>query len=129
MKRGEVASITGANAETVRFYEKIGLLPNPPRSPGGHRVYNQEHVRRLSFVLRGRGLGFSIDEVRGLLDLMDTGSITCEEVRTVTLQHLADVRQKIADLKKLEKVLASTAAKCTGDNAPECPVIDALAGV
>lgn len=128
MTRGELARATGANAETVRFYEKIGLLPAPPRSPGGHRIYDREHVRRLTFILRGRGLGFSIEEVRGLLDLVDTGAVTCEQVRAMTLRHLADVRQKIADLTRLERVLAETAAQCTGDAAPNCPVIDAIAG-
>ena len=128
MRRGELAAATGANPETVRFYEKIGLLPNPPRSAGGHRVHGDEHARRLTFILRGRGLGFSVDEVRGLLDLVDTGSVTCEEVREITLSHLDAVRRKIADLKKLERVLSDTAARCTGDNAPDCPVIEALAG-
>jgi MerR family mercuric resistance operon transcriptional regulator len=128
MRRGELAAATGANPETVRFYEKIGLLPAPPRSEGGHRVYGQDHARRLSFVLRGRGLGFSVDEIRGLLNLVDTNSVTCDEVRQVTLRHLKEVRQKIRALKKLEKVLAETASKCTGTDAPDCPVIDALAG-
>lgn len=128
MTRGELARATGANAETVRFYEKIGLLPAPPRSAGGHRIYDREHVRRLTFILRGRGLGFSLEEVRGLLDLVDTGAVTCEQVRTMTLRHLADVREKIADLRRLERVLAETAAQCTGDATPSCPVIDAIAG-
>jgi MerR family mercuric resistance operon transcriptional regulator len=127
MKRGELARATGANIETIRFYEQIGLMPDPPRSEGGHRLYDAGHARRLSFILRGRALGFGVEDVRGLLALVDSGAVTCEEVRTRTLRHLTDVRAKIADLQKLERVLADTAAKCTGDAAPDCPVIDALA--
>lgn len=128
MTRGELARRTGANAETIRFYEKIGLMPDPPRSAGGHRIYNGGHARRLRFILRGRDLGFSVDDVRALLGLVDAGEVTCEEVRERTLKHLSAVRAKVADLRRLEQVLAATAAKCTGGDAPDCPVIDALAG-
>ena len=127
IKRGELARLTGSNLETVRYYEKIGLLPEPPRSANDYRVYDETHVRRLRFVLRSRELGFTIEEIRGLLELVDGGNQTCGEVKARTEHHLSDVRAKIADLKRIEKILAQTAARCSGDAVPDCPILDALA--
>jgi MerR family mercuric resistance operon transcriptional regulator len=126
MRRGELAQRSGCNIETVRFYEKQGLLPVPPRTAGGHRDYAQEHLRRLTFIRRSRELGFTLGEVRGLLGLVDGGDWTCGEVRAMTLEHLGDVRRKIADLQKLVVVLTEMAAQCDGGAVPECPIVDAL---
>jgi MerR family mercuric resistance operon transcriptional regulator len=126
MKRAQLARQTGCNLETIRYYEKISLMPDPPRTASGYRVYDESHVERLQFILRGRELGFSIDELRGLLSLVDRGTQTCAEVKDRTERHLADVRAKIADLKRIEKALAETASKCSGENVPECPVLEAL---
>ena len=127
LQRAALARRTGCNLETIRYYEKIGMLPDPPRTAAGYRVYQEEHVARLRFVLRARELGFSIEEIRGLLDLVDRGNQTCAEVKERTERHLTDVRSKIADLKRIERVLAATAAHCSGEEVPECPVLDALA--
>ena len=127
LQRAELASRTGCNIETIRYYEKIGIMPVPPRTSAGYRVYDQDHVSRLRFVLRGRELGFAIAEIRGLLELVDGGTQTCAEVKERTERHLADVRSKIADLRRIEKVLAATAAECSGEAVPACPVLDALA--
>lgn len=124
--RSDLARATGCNLETIRYYENIGVLPHPPRSARGFRVYGKAHVRRLRFVMRMRELGFSLEEVRGLLALVDGGTQTCAEVRKRTLAHLSEVRAKIADLQRIEKVLSETAAKCSGAKVPECPVLDAL---
>jgi len=126
MTRGEVARHAGCNIETVRYYEKIGLLFDPPRTDGGHRIYGTEHAKRLAFILRGRALGFSIEELRGFLDLVDGGAVTCAEVKSRTLQHLVDVQHKLSDLKRLEKVLKNISNQCDGDESPDCPIIDAL---
>ncbi len=126
MKRAQLARQTGCNLETIRYYEKISLMPDPPRTASGYRVYDESHVERLRFILRGRELGFSIDELRGLLSLVDQGTQTCAEVKLLTDQHLEDVRAKIKDLKRIEKVLAATAAQCSGEQVPECPVLEAL---
>jgi len=126
MRRGELAERSGCHIETVRFYEKQGLLPAPPRTAGGHRAYGPQHLARLTFIRRSRELGFTLDQVRGLLALVDGGTCTCAEVRTITVGHLADIRRKIADLRRLEAVLDDLAARCTGDEVPECPVIEAL---
>ncbi len=123
---GALSKRTGCNIETIRYYERIGLLPAPPRTEGGHRVYDEAHLKRLTFVRRSRELGFTLDDVRGLLQLVDGGHYTCAEVRELTLQHLDEIRSKVADLRRLERVLKEMAAQCTGDDVPECPVIDAL---
>lgn len=127
LQRAKLAQRTGCNLETIRYYEKIGMMPDPPRTASGYRIYDDSHVARLGFILRARELGFAIEQICGLLDLVDGGTQTCAEVKERTERHLADVRAKIADLRRIEKVLASTAAQCSGDEVPECPVLDALA--
>jgi len=126
IRRGDLARATGCNLETIRYYEKIGIMPDPPRNTNGYRSYDDAHVRRLKFVMRSRDLGFALEEVRGLLGLVDDQSRTCAEVQIIAEDHLTDVRAKIADLKRIERVLSDTVARCTGDAAPECAVIDAL---
>lgn len=127
--RGELAKLTGCNLETIRYYENIGVMPDPPRSSKNYRVYDDGHVARLRFIMRARELGFTLDEVRDLLALVDGGAQTCGEVQGLANAHLANVRAKIADLKRIEHVLSSTVAQCTGDDVPDCPVIDALTEV
>lgn len=90
--------------ETVRYYERSGLMPKPPRSGGGHRLYNRDHLKRLVFIRRGRELGFSLKELRALLGLVDGGNYTCGEVKALSDRHRVDVCQKIADLRRLEKI-------------------------
>lgn len=126
LQRAELARRTGCNLETIRYYEKIGMMPDPPRSASGYRVYDAGHVSRLRFILRARELGFAIEEIRGLFALVDGGTQTCAEVKERTERHLADVRAKIADLRRIERVLAATAAQCTGNEVPDCPVLNAL---
>jgi len=123
---GALSRATGVNIETIRYYERIGILPPPPRSRGGHRVYGTDHMKRLAFVRRSRELGFSLQDVRGLLDLVDGGEVTCDQVKAVTLGHLDEVRQRIADLRRMERVLRDMAATCAGGDVPECPIVDAL---
>lgn len=120
--RAQLARKTGCNLETIRYYEKVGLLPGPPRSSNGYRVYSPELVQRLQFILRARDLGYAMDEIRSLLSLTDTGAQTCAEVMARTELHLEDVRRRIADLQKIEVTLATTLARCTGDDVAECPI-------
>ncbi len=129
LRRGDLARLTGCNLETIRYYETIGVMPEPPRSGKNYRVYDDSHVTRLRFVMRARELGFTLDEVRDLLAMVDGGQQTCGEVQALATAHLATVRTKIADLRRIEHVLSSTVAQCTGDDVPECPVIDALTEV
>jgi MerR family mercuric resistance operon transcriptional regulator len=126
LQRAALARRTGCNLETIRYYEKIGVMPEPPRTASGYRVYDERQVSRVRFILRARELGFAIEEIRGLLGLVDGGTQTCAEVKERTERHLADVRAKIDDLKRIERVLAATAAQCSGEQVPECPVLEAL---
>jgi MerR family mercuric resistance operon transcriptional regulator len=126
MQRAELARRTGSNLETVRYYEKVGLLPEPPRSASGYRTYDTTHERRLRFVLRARELGFSLDEIRTLLRLADERDQPCAEARVVAATHLQDVRAKIADLKRMERVLKQVVAQCGDGSLPECPLIETL---
>ena len=123
---GVLSKATGCNIETIRYYERIGLLPEPPRTEGGHRQYGEAELKRLTFVRRSRALGFTLDEIRGLLGLVDGGDYTCGEVKVITLDHLEEIRRKIADLARLEAVLRDMAAQCEGGTVPDCPVIEAL---
>jgi MerR family mercuric resistance operon transcriptional regulator len=125
---GALSAQTGCNIETIRYYERIGLLPPATRSAGGHRVYGDAQRRRLGFIRRTRELGFALDEVRTLLALVDGGRYTCAQVKRITEQHLDDIRRKVADLRTIERVLAEMAAQCSGRSVPKCPVIDALFG-
>ncbi|MBI3710474.1 MAG: MerR family DNA-binding protein [Proteobacteria bacterium] len=110
----------------MRYNEKIGLMPDPPHGASGYRAYNENHDRRLRFILRARELGFTIEEIRGLLELVDGGNQTCAEVKKRTEKHLADVHAKLVDLAKLERILADTVARCSGESSPPCPVLDML---
>ncbi len=123
---GALSKRTGVKIETIRYYERIGIMPNPPRTEGGHRVYGESHMKRLAFVRRGRELGFSLDEIRALLSLVDGGEFTCGEVKEMTVAHMEDIRRKIADLRRMEKVLREMASKCDGGDVPDCPILDAL---
>lgn len=128
LSRGGLAGATGCNIETIRYYEKTGMLPDPPRTGAGYRVYSAAHVARLRFILRARELGFTIDDIRGLIGLQDGAAPSCADVKERTERHLVDVRTKIADLMRIEAVLAETAAKCSGEQVPRCPVLETLAG-
>jgi MerR family mercuric resistance operon transcriptional regulator len=124
---GRLAAATGVNLETVRYYERIGLMPPPARTASGHRAYERAHVRRLSFIRRARELGFGIEQIRALLALAEPSRASCAEVREIARTHLDEVRRKLSDLAKLERILAETVSHCSGDPAPPCPVLDMLA--
>ena len=123
---GKLSQLTGVNIETIRYYEKIKVLPAPSRTESGRRVYGPTEWRILAFVRRARELGFSLDEVRALLRLRRPESASCREVRDIAAHHLDDIRAKISDLRKLERLLAKTVAQCTGTTSPACPVLDIL---
>ena len=123
---GELSRQTGVNIETIRYYERIKMLPAPPRTESGRRAYGSNDRRALAFIRRGRELGFTLDEIRTLLDLGAPGEAPCSQVKEVASRHLADVRAKLDDLARLEAILADAVARCTGDTAPACPVLDIL---
>jgi MerR family mercuric resistance operon transcriptional regulator len=122
---GELSRRTGCHIETIRYYERIGLLPIPPRR-GRYRSYDEQDVARLGFVRRARELGFTLQEVRGLLGLANDEQASCAGVRELAATHLVDVRARIADLKRMERVLANSVRACDAGKDPGCPLIDAL---
>ena len=121
----ELSQRTAVNIETIRYYERIGLFPSPPRTEGGHRLYSGAYLKRLVFIRRSRELGFALDEIRNLLGLVEGGH-ACGEVQAAALAHLKNIRRKIGDLRRMERTLADTAARCEGGTAPDCPIIDVL---
>lgn len=123
---GELSRLTECNVETIRYYERIGLLPRPSRTQGGRRAYGEADVGRLRFVRRSRELGFTLDDVRELLSMVDAGRQSCAEVRTIATGHLERVREKIAALRRLERALADMVACCSNTPAPDCELIERL---
>jgi MerR family transcriptional regulator, mercuric resistance operon regulatory protein len=121
---GVLSGVTGVNIETIRYYERIGLMPKPPRTDGRRRIFDASHLKRLIFIRRGRELGFSIDEIRELLGLARGQGLTCAKVKTMTEMHIAG--SKVKDLRKLERVLNDLAARCHGREVPDCPLLEAL---
>jgi MerR family mercuric resistance operon transcriptional regulator len=120
---GRLSELSGVNIETIRYYERIRMLPSPPRTASGRRVYDSTHLRTLAFIRRGRELGFSIADIRALMRLGGPEKATCREVREIAAHHLEDIRAKLDDLRKLERLLARTVAQCSGKSAPDCPVL------
>jgi len=124
---GEVARATGTQAETIRYYERIGLLPAPPRTVAGYRIYGRSDVNRLAFVKRSRDLGFTIEQVRVLLALASDVGRDCKEVDAIARHHLTDVESKIGDLQRLARELRHLISQCQGGSISECRIIEALA--
>lgn len=122
---GELSRRTGCKIETIRYYERIGLVPSPSRR-GRYRSYGADDVRRLGFVRRARELGFTLDEVRTLLGFAADGQAVCDEVRDLAAEHLKDVRARIADLRRMERVLADAVRACDAGQDPGCPLVEAL---
>jgi Cu(I)-responsive transcriptional regulator len=124
---GALARATGTKVETIRYYERIGLLLQPARTAtGNYRAYTAEHLGRLSFVRRSRDLGFTLDEVRALLDLADQRERGCAAVDAIARAHLADVERKIADLSALRQELREIIGRCGHGTVAECRIIEAL---
>jgi MerR family mercuric resistance operon transcriptional regulator len=124
---GELSRQSGVNIETIRYYERIKMLPAPPRTASGRRVYGLMETQTLSFIRRSRELGFTLDEIRTLLALAaKDGRRACAEVRDVAAGHLKDVQAKIADLRAMQRVLAEAVRRCDAGEAPGCPLIDTL---
>jgi MerR family mercuric resistance operon transcriptional regulator len=122
---GELSRRTGCNIETIRYYERIGLIP-PARRRGRYRRYTAEDVGCLGFIKRARELGFTLDEVRTLLRLSAAGPSSCVPARELAASHLEDVRARIADLKRMERTLASAVRRCDTADDAYCPLIETM---
>lgn len=125
---GEVSRKTDVHIETIRYYERIGIMPVPRRSVGKQRLYDEAQIKRLNFIKRSRELGFSLNEIRSLMALNDDDKLTCSEVHSLTIDHLKHVRGKIARLRDIQTTLENMAEQCSRGNVPECPIIETLSG-
>lgn len=123
---GEVAKKTGLKVPTIRFYEQEGLLPPPPRTESGRRLYADKDVRRLTFVRHARTLGFELPDIRSLLDLADHPERPCCDADRIATRNLETVRQRIEQLRALEHELSRMIVSCTGGAASECRIIESL---
>jgi len=127
---GGLSRRTGCNVETIRYYERIGLLPKARREGGGRfRRYDSDDVARLRFIRRARQLGFTLHEVRGLLRLAaGDGENARAEARSLAAAHVADIRARIADLQAMESVLSDAICECQAGRQSRCPLIEVLSG-
>ncbi|GLQ63919.1 MerR family transcriptional regulator [Gluconobacter cerinus] len=123
---GELGRRTDTKVETIRYYERSGLLPAPPRSSGNYRVYSQDHLTHLSFIRRARELGFSIEQIRILLDLAKNTNQSCACVDSITRDHLEDIEHKIRDLQSLHHELSQLLAQCQKGKIDDCRILETL---
>ncbi|MEY3755709.1 MAG: hypothetical protein RLY27_2329 [Pseudomonadota bacterium] len=122
---GVLSKESGVNLETIRYYEKISLLPEPPRSASGYRRYDDDAIKRLRFIRRGRELGFGINEIKTLLELANHPEQTCSEADKLAQMHLTEVETKIKDLIAMREVLTKIVA-CQSQTAEHCRLIETL---
>ena len=125
-KIGDLSRATDTKVETIRYYERIGLLPQPARTSGNYRAYEASHLNRLSFIRRARDLGFAIEQIRELLSLADQKDRSCEAVDVIASEHLSEVERKIRDLQALRRELDSIISQCGCGTIAECRIIEAL---
>lgn len=126
MKISTVAANSGCNLETIRYYERIGLMPPPERTPNGYREYSEADVEQLRFISRGRGLGFSLQEIRSLLRLAQDPGLSCSEVDQLARKHLDDILVRLKDLQRMARELERTIDHCGGGQRGECTILDSL---
>ena len=126
MNIGEAARRSGLPAKTIRYYEQIGLV-RPGRRDNAYRDYGEAELHELRFIGRARALGFTIDECHRLLDLYRNKDRASADVRAAAEAHIEDIRTKIAELKLMERTLADLIETCSGDQRPDCPILDGLA--
>jgi Cu(I)-responsive transcriptional regulator len=129
MKIGELARATAVKSETIRFYERIGLLPAPERTEGNYRDYGPPDRERLNFIRHARRLGFEIADIRSLLGLADQPENDCGEVGRIASGHLAAVDEKIALLERLRSELGRMVSQCEGGRISDCRIMNSLADV
>ncbi|MBO1020064.1 Cu(I)-responsive transcriptional regulator [Methylobacterium sp. SD274] len=124
---GEAARATGVSAKMIRYYEETGLLPPADRTASGYRLYAENDLHTLRFVRRSRDLGFSVEDIAGLLALWQDRGRASAQVKALAVHHLTDLRRRIAELEAMARTLTSLADHCSGDSRPDCPILDDLA--
>ena len=124
---GKLAKETGTKVNTIRYYEEIGMMPEPARTEGNQRRYQQQHVNRLAFIRHSRALGFSLDQIRSLLDLQDRPDHSCETADRIARENLAEVESRIARLQSLKSELTRMIDQCSHGTVADCRVVETLA--
>ncbi len=128
MNIGQAASASGVTAKTIRYYESIGLIPPETRGENGYRHFSGHDIETLKFIQHARRLGFSVKDVGGLLALWQDKNRTSADVKKLALRHISDVEQKIQELESMRRTLVDLTDRCHGDDRPDCPIIEDLAG-
>ena len=128
MNIGQAAKLSDVSAKTIRYYESIGLIPKAARGGNGYRDYSDNDVEVLRFIKRSRSLGFSVENVANLLDLWRNKHRASSDVKAVALQHIEDVETRIRELESIRDTLKNLTKCCHGDDRPDCPILDGLAG-
>lgn len=127
MNIGQAATATGVSAKMIRYYESIALIPAGKRSDSGYRIYGDNDLHTLRFVKRARLLGFSLEQIRGLLSLWQNKERASADVKTIAMGHVAELNQRIAELTEMRDTLHTMASCCHGDQRPDCPILQSLA--
>ncbi|WP_018410232.1 Cu(I)-responsive transcriptional regulator [Methyloversatilis thermotolerans] len=128
MNIGEAAARSGVSARMVRHYEALGLLPEVARSEAGYRRYGEREVHTLRFIRRARDLGFSMEEIAGLLALWQKPDRASADVKRIAQAHIVDLDRRIAEMTAMRRTLESLVSCCQGDGRPDCPILDSLSG-
>jgi MerR family mercuric resistance operon transcriptional regulator len=126
MRLGELSTAAGCNFETIRYYERIGLVPRAKRLGNGYRLYAPADVERIRFITRGRALGFSLEEIRSLLSLAEDRMLSCSEVDTLARAHLEDIRARVRELNAMARELGQTIDSCAGGQRGNCAILGVL---
>ncbi|AGR69051.1 Cu(I)-responsive transcriptional regulator [Burkholderia pseudomallei] len=127
MNIGEAAKVSGVSAKMIRYYESVGLLNPAKRTDSGYRVYHDDEIHLLRFIRQARRLGFLVDDIRKLLALWQDRSRASAEVKAIALEHVAELDGRIAELTDMRNTLVNLAAHCSGDDRPDCPILERLA--
>lgn len=128
MNIGQVAKLSDVSAKTIRYYESIGLIPKAARGENGYRDYSERDVEILRFIKRSRNLGFSVEDVSNLLDLWQNKQRASADVKAVALKHIEEVENRIQELVSIRDTLKTLTECCHGDDRPDCPILQGLAG-
>jgi len=124
---GDIAKRTGVTVETIRYYENQALIPAPPRTEAGYRLYTADTIRRVRFIQRAKELGFSLKDINALLTLRSQAGVKCGKVKTQALEKIAEIEEKIGDLTRIRAALSRLVEQCNADaELGECPILDAL---
>ena len=125
---GALADNASVNSETVRYYEKIGLMPKPKRKESRYRVYDESSLARLKFIVRAKQLGFTLKEIKELLELRIESKATCGDIKNLAGHKIEDIKQKIKDLQNIKKVLTKLIQQCVNEelSSEECPILEAI---